>query len=86
MTAPNWTTAIRTGKRMSTPPSLRAAGNTVVKVNLNIDEVSDWCRAKGVPMTTATRAEFVAEKLETSTTRHNAMASAPAAPTKGGYP
>ena len=42
----------------------RAAGKTVRKVNVEIDELVVWCQARHIPLNASARAEFVTEKLQ----------------------
>jgi hypothetical protein len=51
---------------------LQAAGCDIRKVNIDVSELTQWCRLRGVPLDGKSRAEFAAHKAENLAARSNA--------------
>jgi hypothetical protein len=43
---------------------LQAAGYDIRKVNVDVSELTQWCRLRGVPLDGKSRAEFAAHKTQ----------------------
>jgi hypothetical protein len=43
---------------------LKAAGQTMDKIEIDVDELVSWCEKKGLPIDQSARARFAAEKLK----------------------
>lgn len=41
---------------------IRAAGQNPVKIDIDVEEMIDWCSEQGMPLNGEARAQFIAEK------------------------
>ena len=42
---------------------MQIMGITIIKVDVDVEEIREWCRKKGHPLDSRARSEFVSEKL-----------------------